>query len=37
MKKWREESVLDLYNPVLAMLLFISPWFFPPSQVSGTH
>jgi len=37
MKKWRKESVLDLYNLVLAMFLFMSPWLFPPSQVSGTH
>ncbi|SIO18849.1 SPW repeat-containing protein [Bradyrhizobium erythrophlei] len=28
MKKWRKESVLDLYNLVLAMFLVISPWFF---------
>lgn len=34
MKKWRKESVLDLYNLVLAMFLFMSP---SPSQVSGTH
>jgi len=28
MTKWRKESVLDLYNLVLAMFLVISPWFF---------
>jgi SPW repeat len=28
MRKWRPESVLDLYNLVLAMALFVSPWFF---------
>jgi len=28
MRKWRAESILDLYNLVLAMLLFVSPWFF---------
>jgi hypothetical protein len=29
MRRWRRESVLDLYNLVLAGILFISPWFFP--------
>lgn len=29
MRRWREESVLDLYNLALAAVLFISPWFFP--------
>jgi hypothetical protein len=28
MRKWRAESVLDLYNLLLAAALFISPWFF---------
>jgi hypothetical protein len=28
MRKWRAESVLDLYNLVLATVLFISPWVF---------
>jgi hypothetical protein len=28
MRKWRAESVLDLYNLLLAMVLFVSPWFF---------
>lgn len=29
MRKWRDESILDLYNLLLAAVLFISPWFFP--------
>lgn len=28
MKKWQRESVLDLYNLLLAALLFASPWLF---------
>jgi hypothetical protein len=28
MKKWRPQSVLDLYNLLLAMFLFTSPWLF---------
>jgi hypothetical protein len=32
MKKWRQESFLDLYNLVLAMFLFLSPWFFARSN-----
>ncbi len=28
MKKWRSELVLDLYNVVLAVVLFVSPWLF---------
>jgi hypothetical protein len=28
MRKWRSESVLDLYNLALAAVLFTSPWFF---------
>lgn len=28
MKTWRREAVLDLYNLVLAVLLFASPWLF---------
>jgi len=28
MRKWRAESVLDLYNLLLAMVLFALPWFF---------
>jgi SPW repeat len=27
-RKWRSESVLDLYNLVLAAVLFAAPWFF---------
>jgi hypothetical protein len=27
MRKWRNESVLDLYNLLLAIFLFVSPWF----------
>ncbi len=34
MKKWRNESVLDLYNLLLAMFLFISPWLF--ARANGT-
>jgi hypothetical protein len=34
MRRWRQESVLDLYNLVLAAILFVSPWFFP--QANGT-
>ena len=28
MKNWRSESVLDLYNIVIAAVLFASPWLF---------
>jgi len=28
MRKWRKESVLDLYNLVFATALFAMPWFF---------
>lgn len=28
MRRWQRESVLDLYNLVLAVLLFVSPWLF---------
>ncbi len=34
MKRWRPESVLDLYNLLLAMFLFISPWLF--ARANGT-
>ena len=34
MKKWRRESVLDLYNLLLAMFLLISPWLF--ARANGT-
>ena len=27
MRKWRQESVLDLYNLLLAVILFGAPWF----------
>lgn len=28
MRRWQRESVLDLYNLLLAALLFIAPWLF---------
>src|ERR1700739_3826639 len=28
MRKWRSESVLDLYNLAIALVLFASPWLF---------
>jgi hypothetical protein len=28
MRRWQRESVLDLYNLLLAGLLFVSPWLF---------
>ncbi len=28
MRRWQRESVLDLYNLLLAALLFVSPWLF---------
>jgi hypothetical protein len=28
MRKWQRESILDLYNLLLAALLFASPWLF---------
>lgn len=28
MRKWQRESVLDLYNLLLATVLFVSPWLF---------
>jgi hypothetical protein len=34
MRKWRAESVLDLYNLLLAMVLFASPWLF--ARANGT-
>jgi hypothetical protein len=27
MRKWRRESILDIYNLVLALVLFATPWF----------
>jgi hypothetical protein len=34
MRKWRHESVLDLYNLLLAIFLFVSPWFL--ARANGT-
>lgn len=34
MLKWRQRSVLDLYNLLLATFLFISPWLF--ARATGT-
>jgi SPW repeat len=34
MKKWRSESVLDLYNVAIAAVLFASSWLF--SLTNGT-
>lgn len=34
MKQWRQESVLDLYNLLLAMFLFMAPWLF--ARANGT-
>ena len=34
MKRWRRESVLDLYNLLLATFLFVSPWLF--ARANGT-
>ena len=28
MLKWRRESVLDIYNLVFALFLFVTPWLF---------
>jgi SPW repeat len=28
MRRWQQESVLDLYNLLLAALLFVAPWLF---------
>src|SRR6202012_4206234 len=28
MRKWRGESVLDIYNLAIAIVLFMSPWLF---------
>jgi len=36
MKKWRHESVLDLYNLVLAVFVTISPWFFARANGAAT-
>jgi SPW repeat len=34
MLKWRQRSVLDLYNLLLATFLFMSPWLF--ARANGT-
>ena len=35
MSKWRRESVLDLYNLLLAAVLFASPWLFKLTNGAG--
>jgi hypothetical protein len=35
MRKWQRETVLDLYNLLLAALLFVSPWLFRLTNGSG--
>ena len=35
MKNWRRESVLDLYNLALAVVLVASPWLFTLSNRAG--
>jgi hypothetical protein len=35
MRKWQRESVLDLYNLLLAALLLVSPWLFRLTNGSG--
>ena len=35
MRKWQRESVLDLYNLLLAALLFASPWLFRLTNAPG--
>jgi hypothetical protein len=35
MRKWQRESVLDLYNLLLAALLFVSPWLFRLTNGAG--
>ena len=34
MQKWRQISVLDLYNLLLSTFLFMSPWLF--ARANGT-
>jgi hypothetical protein len=36
MKRWRRESVLDLYNLLLAAVLLASPWLFTLTNPAGT-
>ena len=35
MRKWQRESVLDLYNLLLAAVLFASPWLFKLTNSPG--
>ena len=35
MRKWHRETVLDLYNLLLAALLLVSPWLFRLTNGSG--
>jgi len=35
MRKWQRESVLDLYNLLLAAVLFASPWLFALTNGAG--
>jgi hypothetical protein len=35
MRKWQRESVLDLYNLLLAALLLVSPWLFRLTNAPG--
>jgi hypothetical protein len=34
-RKWQRESVLDLYNLLLAAVLFVSPWLFKLTNAPG--
>jgi hypothetical protein len=36
MRKWRRESVLDLYNLLLAAVLVAAPWLFTLTNPAGT-
>jgi hypothetical protein len=36
MINWRRESVLDFYNLLLSMFLFLSPWFFARANETAT-
>jgi hypothetical protein len=35
MRQWRRESVLDIYNLLLAVVLFASPWLFALTNTVG--
>ncbi len=35
MRRWQSESVLDLYNLLLAAVLFVSPWLFKLTNSPG--